>query len=225
MRCISRIIDDTYSQKFGDGYHKFYVEMRCNMPCTESICSRCSKSECKTQHSRKFDHGTINDPIPDISHIYGSKWYNDSIKKYGEPTKEVIEFAEKYRREARDQCEARKEAHQQEPEPKPKRTRPKVAKVRKKETPYSSLVNTAPLVYKEVTLPTHIETKLEDIDTDGFTIEYVKVIPFEHNGSTYFKDTKNKLYKKIKDKIGPYIGRFNPENNSIADIPDSDDES
>ena len=96
MRCISRITDDTYSQKFGDGYHKFYVEMRCNMPCTESICSRCSKSECKTQYSRKFDHGTINDPIPDISHIYGSKWYNDSVKKYGEPTKEVIEFAEKY---------------------------------------------------------------------------------------------------------------------------------
>lgn len=222
MRCISRITDDTYSQKFGDGYHKFYVELRCNMPCTELICSRCSKSECKTQHSRKFDHGTINEPIPDRSHIYGGKWYTDIVKRYGEPTKEVIEFAEKYQRDARSETIAQVEIA----EPKPKRIRPKVAKApRKKETPYSNLANTTPLIHKEVTLPTHIETKLEDIDTEGFTIEYIKLIPFEHNGSTYFKDSKNKLYKKIKDKIGQYIGRFNPENDSIANIPDSDDEN
>ena len=221
MRCISRITDDTYSQKFGDGYHKFYVELRCNMPCTEETCNRCSKSECKTQHSRKFDHGKINEPIPDNSHIYGGTWYNDAVKRYGEPTKEVIEFAEKY------QCEARNEIQNEIKEIKeiPKRTKPKVAKEpRKKETPYSTLANTIPLIHKEVTLPTHIETKLEDIDTEGFTIEYIKLIPFEHNGSTYFKDSKNKLYKKIKDKIGPYIGRIDIENDSIVNIPDSDDE-
>ena len=41
--------------------------------------------------------------------------------------------------------------------------------------------------------------------------------------SALFKDSKNKLYKKIKDKIGTYVGRLH--NDSIVDIPDSDDES
>ena len=164
MRCVSRITDDIYSQKFGDGYHKFYVELRCNMPCPKEICNRCSKSECKIQHSRKFDHGKINEPIPDISHIYGGKWYNDNVKKYGEPTREVIEFAGKYKREARNEINEINEII--EKIEKPKRKKPQVAKApRKKETPYSTLANTIPLIHKEVTLPTHIETKLEDIDT------------------------------------------------------------
>ena len=108
-----------------------------------------------------------------------------------------------------------------------KRSKPKVAQdTKRKETPYSSIINTTQLVHKEVTMPTHIETKIEYIDTDGFNIEYIKLTQFEHNGSIYFKDNKNKLYKKIKDKIGQYIGRFNPEINSIdTDIPDSDDEN
>ena len=41
------------------------------------------------------------------------------------------------------------------------------------------------------------------------------------------ESVKNKLYKKIKDKtIGPYIGRWNPDMDSIhTDIPDSDEEN
>lgn len=279
MLCISRITDDTYCQNFGNGHNKFYVELRCNIPCSKSnICTKCSakSSTCKIQHSRKFDHGNVDEPIPDNSHIYGSKWYHDSVKKYGAPASDAIVFAEQYQREARANLVAPTTNQIIEPEtttPSPvkrskkpkvagettdekpvKRTRkPKVApepiptdeiqieveaeapkKVtnsRKKveNTPYSTLVNTNKnqLVHKEVSLPTHIETKLEDIDIDGFTIEYIQLSQFEHSGSTYFKDSKkNKLYKKIKDKIGPYIGRYNPDSDSIVtDIPDSDDEN
>lgn len=274
MLCLSRITDDTYCQNFGNGHNKFYIELRCNIPCSNGsdVCSKCSQksSSCKLQHSRKFDHGKVNEPIPDNSHIYGSKWYYASVKKYGEPSADCIQFAEQYQRDARSNIVTNqtiipstdttlpvkktrkpKVASETTTETPVKRTRkPKVApetsisedvtetqtepskKVtnsRKKveTTPYSSLVNKPSLVYKEVSLPTHIETKLEDIDVDGFTIEYIQLSQFEHDGSTYFRDSKkNKLYKKIKDKIGPYVGRYNSESDSInTDIPDSDDEN
>lgn len=262
-------------------------------------CAKCAEKSPSTtlQHSRKFNHGKVNEPIPDNSHIYGGKWYNDGVRKWGAPPSEIIEFAIQYQKEARgnfvvedsqntelykdekqsitqEMPRAKKTETQPSDEtPQPvKRTRkPKVAPAessentppenvqpvkrtrkpkvapenttetvapepkkktgpRKKniETPYSTLVNsTNQMVHKEVSLPTHIENKLEEIDSEGFQIEYVKLSVFEANGSTYFRDSvKNKLYKKIKDKgIGAYVGRWNPDTDSIVtDIPDSDEE-
>lgn len=305
MLCISRYTDDTYAQQFGDGRHKFYLEFRCNRPCLKGMdcCAKCAEksSSATLQHSRKFNHGKINEPIPDISHIYGGKWYFDGCRKWGAPPSEIIEFAIQYQKEARgdfltndsentELYKDKKESITQEmprakkienqitdetpiPVPAPvkrgrkpkvapaetnpnesptpvKRTRkPKVAPEtttenitpippepkkratpRKKnpETPYSTLVNTTnQMVHKEVSLPTHIESKLEEIDSEGFMIEYIKLSVFEANGSTYFRDSnKNKLYKKIKDKgIGAYVGRWNPDTETIlTDIPDSDEE-
>lgn len=104
------------------------------------------------------------------------------------------------------------------PEVKPVKTR----KPRKKpEIGPSALL---PL-HKEVVLPTHMESTIEEFDTDGFEIEYVRLSTFEHESQTYFRDSKkNKLYKKIKDKtIGSYVGRYDPDMNMIhTDVPDSD---
>lgn len=270
MLCISRYTDDTYAQQFADGRHKFYLEFRCNRPCTNDIyCSKCTikNPSAKVQHLRTFNHGDVGEAIPDSSHIFGGKWYNDGVRKWGAPSSEIIEFAIKYRNEA---CEGLSITNiVLEPEvvitnitPK-KGKKPKVAKVaaittaaittvaavaavltgptvenipkpqrvsRKKPvvSPYSTLVNTTPqLVHKEVSLPTHIETKLEEIDSSGYKIQYVKLTVFDANGTSYFRDAvKNKLYKKVKDKIGGYVGRWNPDTDSIlVDIPDSDDES
>jgi hypothetical protein len=293
MHCISRYTDDTYAQQFGDGRHKFYLEFRCNRPCLKNMntCAKCyEKSYTTLQHSRKFNHGNINQPIPDNSHIFGGKWYYDGIRKWGEPPSEIIEFALQYQKEARGDVimeesdinelyKSEKESSSQEmprikkdnennvpakrtkkPKIAPdnvnenasiindtnkpvKRTRkPKVAPEsnstlepkktvsRKKpvETPYSTLVNnTNQLVHKEVSVPTHIETHLEQIDSEGYQIEYIKLALFEANGTTYYRDSKkNKLYTKVKDKrIGSYVGRWNPDTDSImTNIPDSDDE-
>ena len=93
--------------------------------------------------------------------------------------------------------------------------------------PYSSLIQSSnQLVYKEVSIPTHLESSLEQFDTDGFQMEYVTLKPFEHGGSLYFYEgTKHKLYKNIKHKIGDYVGRYDSEREEIrTDIPDSDDE-
>ena len=264
MLCISRYTDDTYAQHFGDDKHKFYLEFRCNRPCIKDMtcCAKCAEKSTTTnlQHSRKFDHGNVNEPIPERSHIFGGSWYNQAVKKWGAPPSEIIEFALKYQKDARgDYVVEQEQEVKEDPQPAKKRSKPKVSDseskqpvkrakkpqvapeqvpsepkqikktTKKKEiSPYSTLINnTTPLVHKEVSLPTHLETNLEQIDTDGYEIEYVRLTPFEANGTTYFRDTnKNKLYKKIKEKgIGPYIGRWNPINDSIiTDIPDSDAE-
>jgi hypothetical protein len=67
---------------------------------------------------------------------------------------------------------------------------------------------------------------MEEVDSSGYSIEYIKLTVFDANGTSYFRDAiKNKLYKKVKDKIGVYVGRWNPDTDSIiADIPDSDEE-
>jgi hypothetical protein len=309
MLCISRITDDTYAQQFGNRHNKFYLEFRCNLPCAigKDVCTKCSDKTSNIQTSRKFNHGKVNEPIPDASHIYGGKWYNEAVKKYGAPPPDIIEFAQKYQKDARSglgqivEPEIRDTTEspviQAEPikkkgrkskvvlddgettitnqEAKPKKRRPKVASeatqseatrseatqsevtrseaiqnevvepskkpiiiikkaaaTRKTPTntsPYTALVTpTTQLVHKEVTLPTHIETTLEEIDSEDYEIDYVKLQIFEVGQATYFRDsTKNKLYKKIKDKgIGPYVGRWNPDTESIqTDIPDSDDEN
>ena len=95
-------------------------------------------------------------------------------------------------------------------------------------TPYTTLISsTVPLVHKNVSLPTHIETNLEEVDIDGYKIEYIKLAIFEVGQATYFRDSiKNKLYQKIKERgIGAYVGRWSPDTDSIIDIPDSDNEN
>lgn len=251
MLCISRVTNEESRQKFGDGYHKFYLEFRCNLPCLDGkdTCVRClqKSSTSKIQHARTFDHGKVTEPIKDTSHIYGGKWYNDNVKRYGMPPENIIELAESHKSKAHDQPVVEPVLSVSDPEqPKITKTKrkPKVAEdtsnietntkqppknppTKKSATPYSSLINTRPqLVHKEVTLPTHIETKLEEFDIDGFKIEYVRLKLFEHENMSYFIDSKkNKLYRVIRGKIGQYVGRFNSENNSIVtDIPDSDDD-
>ena len=299
MKCISRCTDETYVQHFADERHKFYLEFRCNRPCTNDIyCSKCSNKSpiASLQQSRKFNHRDVNEPIPDNSHIFGGKWYNEGVRKWGEPASDIIEFAIKYRKEAHEGLNLdkipntmvpidiqlpigiqlhidtplpidiqlpikrnitldntlpksrRKPKIASEPihgtlgfdsEPMPKAAsvpmikaasepKPRVPRKKPLVTPYSTLISTnvTQLIHKEVSLPTHIETKLEEIDTNGYTIQYIKLVLFDANGISYFRDAvKNKLYKKIKDTIGGYIGRWNPNTDSIIDdIPDSDEE-
>jgi hypothetical protein len=279
---MSRITDDSYSQVFANGRNKFYLEFRCNRPCIShhDTCAKCIEKSitCSLQTSRKFNHGKVNEPIPDNSHIYGGKWFSNAVKKWGSPPIEIIEVAKKYQDEARgdfivsqpmyEDTSKEKEYYNYQTMPRPKkvdntinvetgqnkentekpikqRRKPKIAEdttsvteevtpkkrvSRKKPqiSPYSSLIeNTKQLIHKEVSIPTHIETTMEEFDTEDYDIEYVKLTLFELNGVSYFRDSKkNKLYKKIKDKtIGPYVGRYNPDTDMLyTTIPDSDEE-
>ena len=104
--------------------------------------------------------------------------------------------------------------------PKPKKaakTSPKVESVPVQET----------RICKEVVIPTHIEQQIEEIDTNDYEIEYVPLTFIDIEHTTYFRDAKNKLYQKIKEKIiGPYVGRYCPHTESICtEVPDSDEEN
>ena len=105
MQCISRYTSDTYQQYFADNKHKFYIEFRCNRPCFRDmdVCIKCVQKTagCNRQQSRTFDHGKINEPIPEESHIYGGAWYIKQEKKWGAPPSEIIQFALMSQREAR----------------------------------------------------------------------------------------------------------------------------
>lgn len=81
-------------------------------------------------------------------------------------------------------------------------------------------------ICKEVVIPTHIEQQIEEIDTNDYEIEYAPLTFIDIEHTTYFRDTKNKLYQKIKENIGPYVGRYCPHTESICtEVPDSDEEN
>jgi hypothetical protein len=108
---------------------------------------------------------------------------------------------------------------------------PKVIKPKKKAAKTSPKVESVPVeeirICKEVVIPTHIEQQIEEIDTNDYEIEYVPLTFIEIAHTTYFRDAKNKLYQKIKEKIiGPYVGRYCPHTESICtETPDSDEEN
>lgn len=107
----------------------------------------------------------------------------------------------------------------------------KPIKTPKKKAKPSPKVESAPVqetrICKEVVIPTHIEQQIEEIDTNDYEIEYVPLTFIDIGQTTYFRDPKNKLYQKIKEKIiGPYVGRYCPHTESICtEVPDSDEEN
>jgi hypothetical protein len=285
MLCISRITDPSHARHFGDGVHKFYLEMRCPQPAlpNQRICQKCTKiyAECKNQFCGLYDHGKVNEPVPDRSHMYGGKWYLEKVKEWGEPPREILALAIQYQENARQgveikelepsisiemsaaepkkkgrakavtedlkpataedlkpskrktkkpaeesQVDAQVDA-QAEPKAEPKIAKPKVAKpkmAKPKVSPKQTTSETSN--HKEVAIPTHMEKSMEEFDTDGFEFEYVTLTPFEVNETNYFRDRKKeKLYKNIKGAIGYYVGRWDPDTESIhTEVPDSDEE-
>lgn len=269
MQCISRVTNRETVQYFGNEKNYFYLEFRCCRPCKdgEVVCRDCVEKRITaiTQWCRKFDHGRINGPIPEKSHMFDGPWYYRAVEKFGAPSNESLEFARKCQAEARagvviiplnkSSKDIVTPTKQEMPRPKkikevtptalastashvpsPSETEPKNPKKRTRKPVVNQNTNKNQNRNKnqnkgqspspESIIPTHIESEIEQFDTDGFEIEYIKLSLFELNGSTYFRDTtKNKLYKIIKNKIGEYIGRFNPEDDSIVyDVPDSDNE-
>jgi hypothetical protein len=272
MLCISRITDPSHARHFGDGVHKFYLEMRCPQPALphQRICQKCTKIylECKNQFCGLYDHGKVNEPVPERSHMYGGKWYLEKVKEWGEPPREILALAIQYQENARQGLEIKEsepsmitemsgepkkkgrtkaapedlkpavapsedlkpapkrktkkvEEQAEKPKDKPKIAKPKIAKPKVSPKQTSEASN-----HKEVAIPTHMEKTMEEFDTDGFEIEYVSLVPFEVNETNYFRDRKKeKLYKNTKGSIGYYVGRWDPDTESIhTEVPDSDEE-
>jgi len=268
--CLSRITGINERRYFADQVHKFFLEMRCGRPCDGEICDSCSEKSPTSviQWCRKIDHGTIHDPIPDRSHLFGGTWYQEGVRKWGEPSEDSLRVAMDYQIKARllltnENVPSKVPVPSQAMEKGKRGRKPKVAmkpidppnqlviETRVEETPIipspavekatTEPVKKAPvkrkpkaamlppptMIHKEVVLPTHIEKERDQVDIDGFEIEYIRLSVYTVDGITYFRDSKkNKLYKKIKEKtVGEYVGRYDPVKESIHhDVPDSDEE-
>jgi hypothetical protein len=254
-------------------------------PCVEgqTRCKSCIKIHkgARSQFDSTYPHGHMSEPIPDHSHIFGGKWYEERVHDWGAPSAEVIALALQHQVEARQfytipnlskadsvstshdmgrpkkvvDAETTETAKTTVAAPEKRSRKPKVgsvpvaaveavevaqvaqvaqvekpkAKPRKKaekpkEEPAKIEVKN---ICKEVVIPTYIEEKLEEIDTQDYEVEYVILTHLEIEKTLYYHDIrKQKLYEIIKNKeIGPYVGRYCPHTGSIcADVPDSDEE-
>lgn len=101
--CFTRITNQKATQYFADGKHKFYLEYCCHRPCIKGTdkCSSCHKihSGARSQFDSTYPHGSIHEPIPDHSHIFGGSWYQERIALWGAPSAEVIALALQHQEE------------------------------------------------------------------------------------------------------------------------------
>ena len=249
-QCKGRYARFADRKQFGDGTHYFMVERRCRestLPGRDDVCARCSRRtvDDTLQERLAFDHGLVDEPIPDWSHIYGGAWYEVRVEAYGAPDEETVKWAEEYARIAKLEGDEHKAAERElSMDPfKKKRGRaaddgdsaPSTRKTpgrKKKEAAAGGAGKAAasapkkPVSKPEAKPPTyvatHLEKELEALTVDD--VEIIRVAPFEHDGRKYFRDErKNKLYKASSAAPGPYIGRWNPRLAAVeTDIPDSD---
>jgi hypothetical protein len=100
-QCKARQAKFPEKKLFGDEYHYFYVERRCRGEALhdQPVCRKCTErtTDCKIQERLQFDHGLVDEPIPEWSHIYDGPWYIKMVDVYGEPSDEVVKWAEKYK--------------------------------------------------------------------------------------------------------------------------------
>ena len=206
-QCKGRVTKESLKVVFSDNKHYFYLELKCPNPVTSgTLCLKCStRNTTCAQSSKSFNHGCIDEPIPEKSHIFDSAWYHKSVKAYGQPTEEVLEKA----------MEAQKKARQGKhvisntvvPTRKPR------VKKQIQMTDVKEALNSIPVGKM-------IETMDEPLEVSD--IIYVTLKPFTHNSVTYWRDEKReKLYKNTNGQKGPYVGRWNE---GIHTIPDSDED-
>ena len=103
-QCIGRISKVQGIMHFADKHHRFYLEYRCpnQVIANTNNCARCTgRSKDKIQSSGKYDHGNVNEPIPDHSQMYGGKWYTNWCDLWGLPNDSDIAIAEEHRDIAR----------------------------------------------------------------------------------------------------------------------------
>lgn len=198
-RCLSRITYESNKLPFGDGKHYFYLELQCDRISDEALCNKCSaKRKTNVQESRVFDHGQVNGPYTEKSHIFDSPWYTKSLKAYGTPDKEVLEKAMEAQAKARGKGGAVKVVR--------KSASPKAVDTCVKILPLDKMVesNDEPLEVESV-----IRVTLK-----GLIINEVKYWLYSDSG---------KLYKRLLNGgKGIYVGRWN--GSTISEVADSDEE-
>ena len=240
-QCLGRRTNERL--KFGYRLHFFYTETRCTKePETTGgkLCKKCMNDSLKKNHE---NNGIISEPLPPLSHIYGSPWYDLKRTVYGDPSSEDMAKAKKVQDDAKAAIVAAITGPKTEEKKEKKRTF-KVAATALTQVEAPVPVPVAVAVQVAVAVPVKAkrqpkkvavqpqetvkplatesdEPPLQDLNCITITVRKI-----EHNGRKYYLNSdKDKLYTVMSDGgVGKYCGRLDKENDRIADFPDSDSE-
>jgi hypothetical protein len=190
------------------------------------------------------NNGVISEPLPPLSHIYGSPWYDLKRTVYGNPSSEDMAKAKKVQDDAKAAIIAAITGPKTEEKKEKKRTfkvaliapvaapviavpapviaaapAPVAVPVKAKRQPKKVAVQIQETVQPLAT--ESVEPPLQDLNCITITVRKI-----EHNGRKYYLNSdKDKLYTVMPDGgVGKYCGRLDKENDRIADFPDSDSE-
>jgi len=241
QQCLGRRTNERL--KFGDRLHFFYTETRCTKePETTGgkLCKKCMNDSLKKNHE---NNGVISEPLPPLSHIYGSPWYDLKRTVYGNPSSEDMAKAKKVQDDAKAAIVAAITGPKTEEKKEKKRTF-KVAATAQVAAPViavapvpAPVIAAAPVAVKAKRQPKKVAVQIQETvqplatesvepPLQGLNCITIIVRKIEHNGRKYYLNSdKDKLYTVMPDGgVGKYCGRLDRENDRIAEFPDSDSE-
>ena len=85
-----------------------HVHVCKGIPVSGPLCEWCKKRPVDGKYQSKMLHGLLTDPIPDVSHIYGGRWYWAQVegKKGGDPAEAWVVAAQEAQAAAEEWCGA-----------------------------------------------------------------------------------------------------------------------
>lgn len=241
-----RAHNDRYSfrlMKEGKEGKYIWTEFRCPNVVSEGVkvCADCSKKlpKYKYQSNQKCDHGVVGGPYPEDSKLYGSPFYLKQVKEGFTPLEADECRAKEAVIKATSNMPKKKVAEPVVPAeavaavtaiaptvaatavaPVKAAKKPRAAKT--KATP-SSLTPSNTIISAEPLKPA---TMLESMESPVHVSEVivVKVRKIKHKGKEYcFDQDSGKLYSLLSDGVGPYVGRYKLESDTLdTAYPDSD---
>ena len=247
-----RAHNDRYSFKLmkeGKEGKYIWTEFRCPNVVSEGtkVCADCSKKlpKYKYQSNQKCDHGLVGGPYPEDSKLYGSPFYLKQMKEGFTPLEADELRAKEAVTNATSNMPKKKVAEPSVPvEPlvpatvatvplvtvAPSVVATPVAPVKAAKKPRAAKTKATPVASNTVVSaePLKPATMLESMETPVHVSEVivVKVRKIKHKGKEYcFDQDSGKLYSLLPDGVGPYVGRYKLETDSLdTGYPDSDAE-
>lgn len=107
MPCLARLTSwETTNSPIGDSNKRTSSVKLCkNTPEKgQVLCQDCLMRPEGGKYQTRMIHGTLMEPPPPDSHIYGSAWYWQRVAKHGDPSSEWLEAAQKAQAAAEELC-------------------------------------------------------------------------------------------------------------------------
>jgi hypothetical protein len=106
LRCLARLTqwEKTKGNHGESSTTSCHVRICKTVPISGNLCEGCKRrtSAGKTQSS--MIHGLLTEEIPDYSHIFGSRWYWEKVRKNGSPPADWVAAAEEAQAAAEAWC-------------------------------------------------------------------------------------------------------------------------